>query len=334
MGGPSAENEISLRSGHEVLENLDREKYSARAVVVDSGKRFFCRDIDNAVPSLADLSSPGKDTGFTGPFSPFSSAAIWDACDAAFLAFHGSFGEDGIFQGYLETIGIPYTGSGVYSSAVAMNKIASKMIFEQQSIPTPAYSIFRKNGDSIDAIARKQGFPCFVKCPQSGSSRLMGRATDRASLQNLLDEFTLQADEILIESAVTGPEFSCPVLEYPSGKTEALPPIEIRPKTSSFFDFEAKYTASACEEIVPAPQSPQVISRIQEIALKAHVSLGCSGLTRTDMILNGNAFYVLEINTLPGLTENSLAPKSFKSLGRPYSELIDILISSARTGKR
>lgn len=330
MGGPSAENEISLLSGREVLQNCDRDTYDLRAVVVTSDKQFYYADIGSSMPSLEELTHPERSSRFAGPAKGYHSQSVWAGCDAALLAMHGAFGEDGVIQGYLDTFGLPYTGSGVYASAVAMNKIATKIIFERYGLHTPPYSLCGKRHPevSIETVARDRGFPCFVKCPQSGSSRLMGRAQTLEELKALVEELSNESDELLVESAISGIEFSCPVLHLPDGSVKALPPIEIRPKTV-FFDFTAKYTTGASEELVPAPRPSELLRRIEEVAIRADAILGCKGISRTDMILQDDVLYVLEINTLPGMTPNSLAPKSFKAQGGTYPQLLDILIQSA-----
>jgi D-alanine-D-alanine ligase len=270
--------------------------------------------------------------GFSGPFSPLDANTVWGRCDTAFLALHGDFGEDGKIQGMLDSFGVAYNGSGVLASALAMHKIKSKYLFAQNGIATPPFSVYgREHPDmTVDGVEKRHGFPCFIKCPQSGSSRLMGCARDRAALESMLREFSASADEILIESAIKGIEFTCPVLERPDGSVQALPPIEIRPKVSDFFDYDAKYQDNGSEELVPAPRSAETLDAIQKIALKVHHVIGCRGVSRTDMILREGTFYVLETNTLPGLTANSLLPRSFKAAGGTYSQLLDILIETGR----
>ena len=330
MGGPSVENEVSLKSGREVISNLDRNKYKVRAVVVSKNKMFFFTDITDKIPSVEDILAPEKSECFTGPFSPANSVSVWDGCDAAFLALHGEFGEDGVIQGYLETLGIPYTGSGVYGSAVAMNKITSKYLYLQSGLDVPPYTVFGKRFPEVtpDSILKRHGFPCFIKCPQSGSSRLMGKAENREELCTILNDLCKHSDEILIESTISGPEFTCGVMELPDGTLKAFPPVEIRPVKSSFFDFTAKYSDGASEEIVPAPWPEDLLKRIQSTALAAHHILECSGVSRTDMIYQHDKLHVLETNTLPGLTPNSLLPKAFKAAGGTYSEMLDMLIQS------
>ena len=328
MGGPSAEHEVSLNSGLEVLRHLDTNEYASRAVVVSRDTKFFAGP---AGITLEDVNNPGSSAKCRGPFSPAASGELWESCDVAFLALHGEFGEDGVVQGFLDTIGIPYTGSGVYASALAMEKIASKFLYIGNAIAVPPYSIYGKAHPevTIDAIEEKHGFPCFIKCPQSGSSRLMGRATDRRSLASLIDELKPHAANLLIETAIDGVEFSCGILEKEDGTLLALPPIEIRPVRAGFFDYTAKYTSGESEEIVPAPRPATLLERIKSTALTTHDILGCRGVSRTDMMYADDILYVLETNTLPGLTSNSLLPKAFKAIGGTYGGLLDMLIRTA-----
>jgi len=331
MGGPSAEHEVSLRSGLEVMNHIDTTAYHARAVVVSRDKLFFF--CDPATPlELAELANPASPR-FEGPLAPAASQKIWEGCDVAFLALHGSFGEDGLIQGFLETLGVPYTGSGVYGSAVAMEKITSKVLYLAEGMAVPPWSIYGKGyrDVSLESLERTHGYPCFVKAPQSGSSRLMGRADNRQSLAALLEEFSLYAPRLLVETAIAGIEFSCGVIEKADGGIAALPPIEIRPKDAAFFDFTAKYTPGKSEEIVPAPRPGPLLDRVKETAVAAHRVLGCRGVSRTDMIFADEKLYVLETNTLPGLTANSLLPKEFIAAGGTYAGLIDAIITAAIT---
>jgi D-alanine-D-alanine ligase len=332
MGGPSAEHEVSLKSGGEVLENIDKTKYCVRAVVATKGLDFYYCDIKNYIPSIKELSSPRKSAIFKGPFAPGASLPVWTKCDVAFLAVHGSFGEDGLAQGFLDTLKIRYTGSGVFASALSMNKIATKFIFEQNGIATPPFCIMGNDHPEITvaSLEKKFGYPLYVKCPQSGSSRLMARVESRREFLARLEEFRPYSSEILVEKEIKGIEFSCPVLEYPDGTTKALPPIEIRPLASDYFSFKAKYENGGSQELVPAPRPEKLLKKIQQIALKAHCLLNCRGVSRTDIILGRDGkLYALELNSLPGLTANSLLPKSFGAAGGTYPELIDILIRSA-----
>ncbi len=332
MGGPSAEHEISLLSGHEVLKNINRRKYSARAVVISVDQEFFFCDIAKNLPTTDELADPAKSKRFKGPFKPYASEAVWKNCDVAFLAVHGSFGEDGLLQGYLDTIMVPYTGSSVFASAVAMNKIATKFMFEQNNIKTPPFYIAGRGHPEVTwrFLADRLDYPMYVKCPQSGSSRLMTRVDCGAGLGTKMEEMLQYSPEILIEKGIKGPEFTCPVLEMPDGTVKALPPVEIRPLKANYFNFKAKYDDGGSEEIVPIRRGKELVNRIQDLALRCHAILSCRGVSRTDMILaQDGTLYVLEINSLPGLTANSLLPKSFKAAGGTYRQLIDLMIQVA-----
>jgi D-alanine-D-alanine ligase len=331
MGGPSAEHEVSLQTGIEVLKHIDQERWAVRAVVIGRKRElFFCDVTPDALPSIDELTEPHGAPRMQGPSSLQAASAVWDKCDAAFLALHGSFGEDGVIQGYLETIGMPYTGSGVYASAVAMNKITLKYLFIQNGIPVPPYTIYGPGfpHHTVEEIARRHGFPCFVKCPQSGSSKLMGRAATVEALVALLREFAPVSPEILVEQSISGTEFTCGVLDNANGTPFALPPVEIRPKTE-FFDYTAKYTSGASDEIVPAPRPQELLERIRNVALAVHRIVGCRGISRTDMIYSNDTLFVLETNTLPGLTANSLIPKAYRAAGGTFTGLIELLIEQA-----
>jgi D-alanine-D-alanine ligase len=311
---------------------LSLEAYRVRAVVITKDRRFFSADITEPFPANQVPLDPARDSRFTGPTEPSNSHAVWRDCDVAFPALHGDFGEDGTFQGFLETIGLPYVGSGVRASAVGMDKVVSKFLFAGHGLPTPPFSLWtcEQQETDIESLVRKHGLPCFVKCPQSGSSRLMGRADTKTALSELITELSEQADTLLVESTIEGAEFSCPVVEEPDGTVRPLPPVEIRPVESAFFDYHAKYDSGACEEVVPVPRPEELLRCIQQQALVAHRVLGCRGISRTDMILGpDDMLYVLETNTLPGLTPASLVPKSYAAEGGDYAGLLDTLVKTA-----
>jgi len=332
MGGPSAEHEVSLLSGREVLLNIDRRRYVPRIVVVTVDQEFYYCDTGKQYPLIDECAAPAKSKRFSGPFKPFASAKIWDKCDVAFLALHGSFGEDGILQGFLDANLIPYTGSGVFSSALCMNKIATKILFKQNGIKTPPFYIAGKNHPEITwrFLAEKFDYPMFVKCPQSGSSRLMARVDCGAGLGTKLEEYQQYSPNILVEKGIIGTEFTVAILEMPDGSQQTLPPVEIHPVKSNYFSYSAKYEIGGTRKIVPCKKEKNMVKKIQDLALSCHNLLGCRGVSTTDMILdNSNDLYVLEVNTLPGLTAHSLLPLSFKVSGGTFKELIDIMIKVA-----
>lgn len=330
MGGPSAEHEVSLKTGFQVASNLNRNKYDISIVVVSKDKKFYLARSTVGI-TLDDIENFQSSPFFKGGFNPCSSLLVWDGVDVAFLALHGEFGEDGTIQGYLQTLGIKYTGCGVVSSAIGMHKVLAKKVFEASGIPTPQYSVFRKGGgeDEIKKIIAKQKFPLFVKAPQSGSSKLMGRAENEQQLRDLITELSSECKSILVETAITGgEEFSCPVIEK-DGVAKALMPIFIKPKNKEgYFDYSAKYLGES-EEICPPPHDKETIDLIQRTALAVHTALECDNYSRTDIILKDGIGYVLEINTLPGMTAESLLPKAFAVEGGTFGELLDIIIQNA-----
>lgn len=334
MGGPSAEYEISLKSGIEVIKNINRELYSLRVVIVDKKKRLYYYDISQEnIPKIEELIEPSDSNFLKGPFDFFDSREIWESCEAAFLALHGSFGEDGTIQGYLDTIGLPYTGSGIAASSIGMNKITSKHLFANGGLNVPPFVIYNTKQDiDLEKIVEVTGIPCFVKCPQSGSSKLMGMANSEKEILDLIEEFRPYTSDILIEKYIKGVEFTCGVLEDEKGEVFALPPVEIVPK-AVFFDYKAKYTEGLSEEIVPAQRENKILNRIKETALLAHQIIGCRDVSRTDMILSDDKLYVLEINTLPGLTSQSLIPRAYAAIGGKFESLIELLLKRALSRK-
>ncbi|ERP31250.1 D-alanine--D-alanine ligase family protein [Chitinivibrio alkaliphilus] len=332
MGGPSQEREISLQTGLEILRNLDRERYIPAVVLIDEKRQFYFAETGDAITE-EDLHTPKESSRFRGPYSPRGAVSVWNNCDICFNALHGEFGEDGVFQGYLETIGVAYTGSAVSASALGMHKGLAKKIFEASGIPTPPYTLYRNEPEKIPHIAARHGFPCFVKCPQSGSSKLMGIAHTKEELHGLLEEYSQYAPSVLVETYIEGEEFSCPVMETAEG-VQALPPVYIKPTEGTYFDYDAKYKGKS-EEIVPVPHAPELVELLERTARAVHISLECSVYSRTDMIVHGGTPFVLEVNTLPGFTPASLLPKSYLSQGNSYTQLLtEIIEESFRRNSR
>lgn len=326
MGGPSEEHQVSLKTGLEVLNHIDRDSYEVTALVIDHNRKLYVAK-ESAELTLRDLQNPAGTDRFRGPYAPQGAVSVWNDCDLAYLALHGEFGEDGRFQGYLETIGVPYTGCDVFSSAIGMHKTAAKKMFESSGIPTPPYSVYRGT-ENMAMIGAKHGFPCFVKCPQSGSSKLLGRAENQEQLEQMLTSFIKESKSVLVETMIDGEELSCPVLEEEDGSLRVLNPVYIKPDEGKFFDFEAKYEGKS-QEIVPAPQSEEIQELVKKTALAVHKVLECSGLSRTDVIVKDGVAFVLEVNTLPGFTSQSLFPQSYASEGGNFTELISTIIETA-----
>jgi D-alanine-D-alanine ligase len=246
--------------------------------------------------------------------------------DVALIILHGPFGEDGSIQGLLDLLHIPYQGSGVLGSAVAMNKLISKKLYEQSSIPVPPY-IPIKRGDKInpEKYVNQLGIPLVIKPVNGGSSIGMSMIKSIDSLKDAIDTAFAFDDTILIERYIKGIELTGAVIG--NDKPEVFPIVEIIPdKEHDFFDFHAKYTAGITREICPARIDDNLTEKAKTYAKMAHQALGCKGYSRTDMILDNKDIYVLETNTIPGMTETSLFPLAAKTAGMSFDRLLDRLI--------
>ncbi len=253
---------------------------------------------------------------------------ITEDFDVAFICLHGRYGEDGTIQGMLDLLGIPYIGSGVWSSAIAIDKARSKLFYQKNGINTPQ-SMLLKRGDAVDvdAIVNTVGVPCVVKPASAGSALGVHILTDRADIADAVESvFTIDC-EAIIETYIKGTELTVSVI---GNKVPfSLPIIEIVPK-NEFYDFESKYAPGGSQHICPARLSDEQTKKVQEIAVAAHKALGCRGVSRTDIIMDGNGVcWVLETNTLPGMTSTSLLPDAARVAGYSFSELCTMLIQLA-----
>ncbi len=240
--------------------------------------------------------------------------------DFAFINLHGSPGEDGLVQAMLDTIKCPYQGSGPAGSFLALNKAAAKHIFRRIGLLTPNFIHLPQK--TTENMKTGLAYPLFVKGNTGGSSLNLFRAENSAELNQALDAVFAAGDEALVEEMISGFEVTCGVLGE-----EALPPILIKPLAGVFFDYKSKYEKGAATEICPAPLPPELTARIQEMALAAHRVLGLSGYSRADFIVNeaGDA-YILETNTLPGMTRTSLIPQEAAAIGLSFGELLEKLM--------
>jgi D-alanine-D-alanine ligase len=293
-GGISSEREVSLNSGNQVFEALDKDKY---AITRYDPKTDLSRLISNA-----------------------------EHIDAALIILHGPYGEDGTIQGLLELLDIPYQGSGVIGSSIAMNKIATKQLFENAGLPTPPYLTLAR-GDRIDPadIVERLGLPVVIKPIEAGSSVGMTIVRDEAAIVAAAEKAFAHGDTALIEAYIKGIELTAGVIG--NKKLEAFPLIEIIPNADhEFFDYEAKYTPGVSKEICPARINEILTDKAKTYAIMAHRALFCEGYSRTDMILSENEIYLLETNTIPGMTATSLLPQSAAAAGISFTELLDRLI--------
>lgn len=249
--------------------------------------------------------------------------------DVAFLCLHGKGGEDGSIQGFLETIGIPYTGSGIWACSTSIDKNKAKQVYIKNNIPTPkALTADLSHSFDFDDILTELGQKCVVKAATEGSSIGVYIVEGKEALQQALTD-CLKIDNLaVIERYIKGPEYTVTVLDTEEGP-KALPIIEIIPQADSY-DFDSKYQPGGSTHICPAELDAQTTAKMQAYAVKAHQSLGCSGVSRNDFIIgeDGN-MWILETNTIPGMTETSLVPDAAKAAGIEFSELCSELVKQA-----
>lgn len=319
-GGMSSEYEVSIKSGEMVAKNLDGDVFKITPVeITREGEWRFGTDsgdyleVYDAIPKLKSIHP-----------------------DCVFIALHGPYGEDGRIQGLLDVLGMPYTGSGCSASAIAIDKIRSKTLAMAAGIRVAKHlECTRKQWDEdreelAATIEMTFGFPCVVKHPRQGSSLGMGIPQTSNDLPAAMEEAFLYGYEIMVEEFISGREVTCGVIDVDDPEeAQALPVTEIRPLKSEFFDYAAKYTPGASEEITPAELDDALTARIQEIALRAHEAVGCRGFSRSDMILDDGDPVWLEVNTIPGLTETSLYPQEAAAAGMTMTEFLGKLVTSA-----
>ncbi|ENQ3105282.1 D-alanine--D-alanine ligase [Bacillus cereus] len=294
MGGVSSERQVSLMTGEEMIAHLDNSKYEVVPIRLNDKKEL--------VEKISNL-------------------------DIALLALHGKYGEDGTIQGTLETLGVPYTGSNMLSSGICMDKNMSKKMIRYEGIQTPDWLHISNMEDLQLEEIDKMGYPLVVKPNSGGSSVGVKIVYDKDALLSSLVEVFKWDSEIVIEKYIKGEEITCSILD---GKL--LPIISIQ-HTAEFFDYHAKYDdAATIEEIVELPVTTQ--KRVAEAAMACYKALKCSVYARVDMIIKDGIPYVMEVNTLPGMTKNSLLPKSAQAVGISYSKLLDMIIEVSLQTRR
>lgn len=295
-GGKSGERGISLASGDGASKALEEAGFS----------------VTRLDPSLkADLAQ-----------------LVEGSFDVAFLCTHGRYGEDGVLQGFLELIGLPYTGSGVLASALAMNKAKTKLIYEQAGVPTPQ-AVYLSKGKEVDTntLVAAVGEHCVVKAASEGSTIGVYIVESAGDLASAIEQAFQHDDEVVVERFVKGREFTVAVLG--NEQPHALPVIEIVPD-GGFYDFEAKYTPGRSQHLCPAPLADDVADQMKRYAQAAHEALGCAGVSRTDFLLDEEGgFWALETNTLPGMTATSLLPDAANAEGVSFPELCIKLVQYA-----
>ena len=311
MGGPSAEHEVSLATGNNVIVNLDKTKYRPVVIKLSKDKKWL---VDGRLTEMPQALK---------------------SCNIVFNALHGTFGEDGRVQALMEYCGVRYTGSGITASALAMDKLRSREMFKLAGFCVPKTLKIKKD-DNWQArlnlfVSKVTKFPVVVKPCSNGSSVGVEIVNTKNKLNKAIEKAFGLEKKALIEEFVEGREVTCGVLDNFEGKeSSALPVTEIVPiKGHKFFSYDAKYKSGHCDEITPAQIDDTTRDKVQEIAVRAHQLLGCRGYSRTDMILKNGDVYVLETNTLPGLTENSLLPKAAKAVGLTLPCLLEKIIENS-----
>jgi len=292
LGGVSAEREISLKTGEAMFEALEARGYRVQKVFVDG-------DIDQVLRQTR--------------------------IDLAVIALHGTYGEDGCIQGLLETLGIPYTGSGVLASALSMDKLKSKELFRLYNVPTPSYYAVRRDDlDRLEQIHSSFGFPSFVKPRSGGSSVGAGGAASMRELRQRCEDAGRFDEWILVERLIRGREVAVGLLDG-----NALGAIEIEPK-GGFYDYKSKYQKGQSEYHFPARLSPTRYQGVLHLAERAVHAVGATGATRVDLLVTSDENeYVLEVNTLPGMTPTSLLPKIAAGAGYDFGDLCEAIVERA-----
>ena len=312
MGGYSQEREISLKSGAQVMRHLDKDRF--RVYAIDIGKEgWFCEVGSNRIAvDRADFSITlhGEKISF----------------DLIFNAIHGTPGEDGILQAYFDLLGIKYTGSNSYISALSFNKRDLLSVTSDLGIPRAKHLSLNKGQTVSSKEIEQVGFPCFVKANRSGSSFGVYKAKTEKELQRAISDVFEMNDELIIEEHLEGIEITVGVIPGENGP-QVLPMTLIKTE-HEFFDYKAKYLGES-EEITPAPIDPSLEKRLTHYALKIYKDLGFKGATRSEFIIREGIPYLLEVNTTPGLTEQSILPQQARCAGISEARLFDRLINDA-----
>jgi D-alanine-D-alanine ligase len=342
-GGASAERDISLATGAQIQRSLPADRYE---VVLLDPLAFMVRNPSLSAEQRAQAQELVKGGGRLDPTHELpkgleqeiesaskalvpATRAIADSAeplDVVLIALHGTWGEDGKIQGLLDTLGIPYTGSGVLASALAMDKVMAKTVLEAKGLDVPKGAVVRSAKGADMEAARGVGLPAFVKPVASGSSVGASIVRRTEDLAPAITDALRYDDRALVEEYLKGTELTVAVIG--NDDLTPLPVIEIIPKRE-FFDYHAKYDSGESEEICPARIPDDVAKRAQDLAIRAHRALDCRGMSRTDFMWAGDRMVALEVNTIPGMTANSLLPRAAKAAGIPFGDLLTRLVDWA-----
>jgi D-alanine-D-alanine ligase len=353
FGGRSGEHEVSIRSAASVIGAIDKKKYEVVPIAISpAGKWQSPADSFHLLPveaqSLLPATLASESSGDVAILGDPSHAGLMSfrengepttqKLDLVFPVLHGTFGEDGTVQGLLEMANIPYVGCGVLASACGMDKVTMKLLFLQAGLPMCDYLWFLRSHWQSDRrkiignIARKIGFPCFVKPANLGSSVGVSRADDKKSLETAVALAAQYDRKIIVEEAVDAREIECAVIGNDQPKASLPGEYVLHDKSAAFLDYIEKYSKTGhVEFVVPAPIAKPLTAKIQRMAIRAFQSVDGAGLARVDFFLKrgSNELLINELNTLPGLTEVSGYPKMWAASGLSYTKMIDVLIALA-----
>jgi D-alanine-D-alanine ligase len=345
FGGATPEHEISISSAAQVAGALGelarRQPLAVQPIYINREGQWIWGPFDEARPPASERIAQAErwdvepeKHGATAPVDFVAALARLsdERIDTAMLILHGKQGEDGRIQAALDLAGIPYTGSGMAASALALDKGRCQAVLAAASLPIAPSVVVRGPGlEGLERVEPLVGFPCVVKPIQGGSSVGISIVLGAESLRPALARAFEIDEEALVEKHVTGRELTCGVVER-DGRLELLPVTEIIPPEGRWFDYEAKYTPGMTREVTPAEIPGRLATTIQNLARAAHLAIGCRGFSRVDFIADPEPPIIIEVNTIPGMTGTSLLPQAAAAAGIDFPMLLDLILASARYG--
>ena len=308
-GGPSKEHEVSVLTGEAMLNALSGNHYEIMSVLI--GKEGEWHLDKKTMSQTQALDFLAENTDFI------------------LIGLHGTFGEDGKIQALLDEKKIPYSGSGSHASKLAMNKHDASLLFKDADFHVPQEVVVTNNNYKVEEeILNNIELPVIIKPQSQGSSVGITKVTSVEHIYEAIDKALAVDDVALVQEYIMGTEVSCGVIEDELGKLKALPPTELVPLHSDFFDYDAKYSDGATDVITPARLSLDYIKKVKELSISAHRLIGCSGYSRTDILIKNDDLYIIETNTLPGMTSNSIFPQQAREAGLTFVQVLDLIIQS------
>lgn len=323
FGGRSGEHEVSVLSARSVMAALNRDRWEVVPLgVTKNGSWLSPADTQNVL----DEGRTSLEARMDGVLRSAAALDALASCDIAFPLIHGTYGEDGTLQGFLEIADVPYAGCGVAASAIGMDKALMKALFREAGIPIPLYSVIRSWEYALDEmnaavlIEGRLGYPCFIKPANGGSSVGITRATSREDLPEAFAAAFAYDDKAVIEQAVVGREVECSVLG--NERPEASVVGEVVPDRA-FYDYESKYSAQSATKLnIPAELPEAIAGEVRDLAVRMYQVMGCEGYARIDFFVTGDGVVANEVNTIPGFTSISMYPKLWEASGLGYSDLL------------